>query len=162
MAAQSKIKWGKQQRQERMIMSERTKLLKKAVLTSVGASGSVDRIKAALNDAMSDLVKVGTDLLDELEAKGKTKADTVEDFLKNFKEEAKTRTTDIEKQVSSKVGVQLKKVAKEVGLATREEVEELLERIAELEEAVGVTNGAEGEEHTGTKRGRRKKGADHG
>jgi len=142
-------------------MSERTKLLKKAVLTSVGATTSVDRIKTALNDAMSDLVKVGHDLLDELEIKGKTKADTVQDFLKNFKEEAKTRTNDIEKQVSGKVGVQLKKVAKEVGLATREEVEELLERISELEEAVGVTNGAEGEEHTGGKRGRRKK-TDHG
>jgi polyhydroxyalkanoate synthesis regulator phasin len=138
-------------------MSERTKLLKKAVLTSVGATTNVDRIKVALNDAMSDLVKVGKDLLDELESKGKTKADSVEDFLKNFKEEAKTRTTDIEKQVSSKVQVKLKKVAKEFGLATREEVEELLERISELEEAVGVTNGSEGEEQTSSKRGRRKR-----
>jgi len=143
-------------------MSERTKLLKKAVLTSVGATQSVDRIKTALNDAMSDLVKVGHDLLDELEVKGKTKADTVQDFLKNFKEEAKTRTGDIEKQVSSKVSVQLKKVAKEVGLVTHEEVEELLERLSELEEAVGVSNGGEGEEHAAGKRGRRKKGADHG
>jgi polyhydroxyalkanoate synthesis regulator phasin len=154
---------GQANRQEQKMMSERTKLLKKAVLTSVGATTSVDRIKSALTDAMSDLAKVGHDLLDELEVKGKTKADTVEDFLKNFKEEAKTRTTDIEKQVSSKVHVQLKKVAKEVGLVTHEEYEELLERIAELEEAAGVNNGAEGEEHTGGKRGRRKKtGADHG
>jgi len=144
-------------------MNERTTLLKKAVLTSVGASTSVDRIKTALNEAMTDLVKVGTDLLDELEVKGQTKADTVQDFLKNFKEEAKTRTTDIEKTVSSTVNVQLKKVAKEVGLITHDEYEELLERIAELEEAVGVSNGAEGEEHSGGKRGRRKKAnSDHG
>jgi polyhydroxyalkanoate synthesis regulator phasin len=139
-------------------MSERTKLLKKAVLTSVGATTNVDRIKVALNDAMSDLVKVGHDLLDELESKGKTKADSVQDFLKNFQSEAKTRTSDIEKQVSTKVHIELKKVAKEVGLATKEEVEDLHERIAELEEAVGLANG--GEEHstsTGKSSSRRKK-----
>ncbi len=141
-------------------MSERAKLLKKAVLTSVGATTNVDRIKVALNDAMSDLVKVGHDLLDELESKGQTKADSVQDFLKNFQSEAKSRTCDIEKQVATTVQTELKKVAKEVGLATREEVEELLDRIAELEEAAGVGNG---DEHSGehsaatSKSGRRKK-----
>jgi len=138
-------------------MSERTKLLKKAVLTSVGATTNVDRIKVALNDAMSDLVKVGHDLLDELESQGKTKADSVQDFLKNFQSEAKTRTSDIEKQVSTKVHTELKKVAKEVGLATKEEVEELLDRIAELEEAVGLANGGEHSTSTSKSSSRRKK-----
>ena len=52
-------------------MSEKTELLKKYVLTTVGATTSVDRIKTALNDAVTDLCKVGQDLLDELEVKGK-------------------------------------------------------------------------------------------
>jgi polyhydroxyalkanoate synthesis regulator phasin len=142
-------------------MSERTKLLKKAVLAGVGASTNVDRIKTALDDVVTDLVKVGQDLLEELEDKGKTKADSVQEFLKNFQSEARTRTVDIEKQVSSKVHTELRKVAKEVGLVTKEEVEDLLERVAELEEALGLTNGAEhaegSEEHGGVKRSRRKK-----
>ena len=57
-------------------MSERTKLLKKAVLTGVGASSNVDRIKAALNEAMEDLVKVGQDLFNDLELKGKDRTDS--------------------------------------------------------------------------------------
>jgi polyhydroxyalkanoate synthesis regulator phasin len=137
-------------------MTERSKLLKKAVLTSVGATASVDRIKNALNDALSDLVKVGQDLLDELEDKGKDKTDSVQDFLKNFQEEAKTRTTDIEKTVTERVQGELKKAAKEVGLVTKEEYEELLERLAELEEAV---HGAETEGGEGSKRSKRKKHA---
>jgi hypothetical protein len=44
-------------------MSDRTKLLKKAVLTGVGATSSVDRVKDALKDAMQDLVKVGQELI---------------------------------------------------------------------------------------------------
>jgi polyhydroxyalkanoate synthesis regulator phasin len=138
-------------------MTERSKLLKKAVLTSVGATASVDRIKNALNDALSDLVKVGQDLLDELEDKGKDKTDSVQDFLKNFQEEAKTRTTDMEKTVTERVQVELKKAAKEVGLVTKEDYEELLERLAELEEAVhgAETEGGEG----ASKRGKRKKQA---
>lgn len=52
-------------------MSERTELLKRAVLTSVGAGTNVDHIKLALTDAMQDLVKVGQNLLDDLEEKEK-------------------------------------------------------------------------------------------
>jgi polyhydroxyalkanoate synthesis regulator phasin len=137
-------------------MSERTKYLKKAVLASVGASTNVDRIKAALSDAMQDLVKVAGDLIDDLEGKGKVKADTVQSFLKNVQEEATKRTAEAEKQVSSKVGISTRKAAKEFGLATKEEVEELFERIAALEEHIHGPS----DEHTdgeGTKKSRRKK-----
>ncbi|MGH7784199.1 MAG: hypothetical protein ACREO5_10215, partial [Candidatus Binatia bacterium] len=82
-------------------MSERTKLLKKAVLAGVGASSNVDRIKAALSDAMQDLVKVAHDLIDDLEDKGKVKAETVQQFLKNVQDEATKRTQDAEKKVST-------------------------------------------------------------
>jgi len=117
-------------------MSERTKLLKRAVLTSVGASTNVDRIREALNDAMGDLVKVGQDLLDDLEAKGKLKAESVQNFLRNLQDEASKRTGEIEKKVSSKMQVSMKKAAKEFGLITREDFDELLERLTSLEEAL--------------------------
>lgn len=124
-------------------MSERTKLLKKAVLAGVGASSNVDRVKAALNDVMQDLVKVGQDLFDELEDKGKVKADTVQQFLKNLQDEASKRTHDAEKKVSSKVSNSTKKAVKELGLVTKEDYEELLERLSALEEAVHGPSGDE-------------------
>jgi len=136
-------------------MTERTKLLKRAVLTSVGATTSVDRIKSAINDAMQDLVRVGHDLLGELEVKGKEQAESVEGFIKQFQSEAGKRTNAMEKKVSHRVQTEVKKAAKEFGLATREEVEEILERINEIEEAVGVSHDEVGER----KRGRRKRTA---
>ena len=57
-------------------MSESTTLIKKAVLTSVGATSNLDRVKTAVNEAMKDLVKVGSDLIDELEEQGKVKTDS--------------------------------------------------------------------------------------
>jgi polyhydroxyalkanoate synthesis regulator phasin len=137
-------------------MSEKTELLKKYVLTTVGATTSVDRIKTALNDAVTDLVKVGQDLLEELETKGKDKADSVQDFLKNFQTEAKLKTSDIEQKVSTRVQEEVKKAAKDLGLVTREEFEEVLERVSELEEPNGTGEAGEGGEG-GTKRSRRGK-----
>jgi polyhydroxyalkanoate synthesis regulator phasin len=125
-------------------MSERTKLLKKAVLTSVGASTNVDRIKTALNEAMEDLVKVGQDLLNDLEVKGKDKTENAQNFLKNLQDEAKTRTKDLRTEVSGKAQVSMKKVAKEVGLVTREEYDELVERLVALEDLVAGPNDEEG------------------
>jgi polyhydroxyalkanoate synthesis regulator phasin len=134
-------------------MTERTKLLKKAVLTSVGATTSVDRIKSALNEAIEDLAKVGQDLLTELEREGKSQTESAQDYIKRFQQEASKRTNAMEKKVSTKVQSEIRKAAKEFGLATREEVEEIMERLQEIEEAVGVAN----EHQTGSKRGRRKK-----
>jgi len=126
-------------------MSEsRKKLIKKAVLAGVGASNSVDRIKTALNDAMQDLVKVGHDLLDEMEGKGKEKTENVQNFLKNLQDEATQRTHDVEKKVTSKVQISTKKAVKELGLITREEFDELHERLTTLEEAVLGSSAAEG------------------
>jgi polyhydroxyalkanoate synthesis regulator phasin len=140
-------------------MSERTKQLKKLVLATVGASSNVDRIKAALSDVMQDVVKVAGDLVDDLESKGKVKTDTVQTFLKNIQDEATKRTVEAEKVVSGKVGTSTRKAAKEFGLATRAEVEELLERIHALEEHVGVThNGGSGEEQGESRKSRKKKG----
>lgn len=120
-------------------MSDRTKLLKKAVLTGVGATSSVDRVKDALKDAMQDLVKVGQELIDDLEEKGKVKTESAESFLKGFKEEAVKRTEGIEKQVSAKVSKTMKKAAKEFGFVTMEQYELLLERLALVEEHAGIT-----------------------
>jgi polyhydroxyalkanoate synthesis regulator phasin len=125
-------------------MSERTKLLKKAVLAGVGASSNVDRIKTALSDAMQDLVKVAGDLMDDLEDKGKVKTETVQQFLRNVQDEATKRTAEAEKTVSTKVGASTRKAAKDFGLATREEVDEILERLGALEESV---HGPSGDEH---------------
>lgn len=120
-------------------MSDRTKLLKKAVLTGVGATSSVDRVKDALKDAMQDLVKVGQELIEDLEEKGKVKTESAESFLKGFKDEAVKRTEDIEKQVSAKVSKTMKKAAKEFGFVTMEQYEQLLERLALVEEHAGIT-----------------------
>ena len=137
-------------------MTERTKLLKKAVLTSVGATTSVDRIKSALNEAIEDLAKVGQDLLTELEREGKSQTESAQDFIKKFQHEASKRTNAMEKKVSHKVQSEIRKAAKEFGLATREEVEEIMERLQEIEEAVGGGDGG----HSGGgggRRGRRKR-----
>lgn len=120
-------------------MSDRTKLLKKAVLTGVGATSSVDRVKDALKEAMQDLVKVGQDLLDDLEEKGKIKTESAQSFLKGFQDEAAKRTEGIEKKVSNKVGKELKKVARDLGVVTYDKYEALLERVAALEAHVGIT-----------------------
>jgi polyhydroxyalkanoate synthesis regulator phasin len=142
-------------------MSERTKLLKKAVMTSVGATSSVDRIKTALNDAMQDLVKVGHGLLDDLEIKGKNQTESAQDFIKTFQTEAGKRTTEMEKTVSVKMQDQVKKTARELGLATKDEVEEILDRLHELEEAAGISEPepTDGEQHHGGKRKSRKRSA---
>lgn len=145
-------------------MSEQKKLLKKAVLAGVGASASVDRIKTALNDVMQDLVKVGQELFDELEVKGKEietkgkdKTDKFQKELRKIQEEATRRSAEAEKKVSSKFQGGTKKLAKDAGLATREELEEVLERIAALEEHLhGPAESNGDEESTGKKRGRKK------
>jgi polyhydroxyalkanoate synthesis regulator phasin len=139
-------------------MSESRKLIKKAVLAGVGASNSVERIKVALNEAMQDLVKVGNDLLDEMEGKGKEKTENVQSFLRNLQDEATKRTHDAEQKVSSKVHTSTKKAAKELGLITREEFDELLERLTALEESVhGTAEGESGDGGEGKKRSRSKK-----
>jgi polyhydroxyalkanoate synthesis regulator phasin len=136
-------------------MSERTKLLKKAVLTSVGAGTNVERIKTALHEAMQDLVKVGQGLLDDLEEKGKVKADYVQDFLKNLQSDACKKTSEVEKQVSSKVTVGVKKAVRELGLITQEDWDELYERLSGIEEALGIAGGSNGSSEK--PRSRRKK-----
>ena len=131
-------------------MSESRKLMKKAVLAGVGATNNVERIKAALNEAMQDVVKVGQDLLDELEDKGKVKTDNVQSFLKSLQEEATKRTFD----ATEKVQFSTKKAVKELGLVTRAEMEDVLERLEALEEAAGVhCSDGDGEPK---KRGRKK------
>ena len=134
-------------------MSERTKLLKKAVLTGVGASTSADRIKSALNDAMQDLVKVGQDLLNDLEVKGKDKAESAQSFLKNLQDEAGRRTKDLQTQVSTRAQTSLKKAAKEMGFVTREEYDELIDRLSQIEDL--IAGGPSDEE--GIKRSSRKR-----
>jgi polyhydroxyalkanoate synthesis regulator phasin len=77
--------------------------------------------------------------------------------LKNVQDEATKRTAEAEKQVSSKVGISTRKAAKEFGLATKEEVEELFERIAALEEHIHGPSDEQTDGGEGTKKGRRKK-----
>ncbi len=139
-------------------MSERTKLLKKAVMTSVGATSSVDRIKTALNDAMQDLVKVGHGLLDDLEIQGKHQTKSAQEFIKSFQTEAGKRTNEMEKTVSVKMQEQIKKAAHDFGLATREEFEDVLDRLHELEESAGISNPGHANAehpHSGKKKRRR-------
>jgi|AGTN01.2.fsa_nt_gi hypothetical protein len=114
---------------EKNDMSERTALIKKAVLTSVGATSSLDRIKTALDDAMQDIVKVGQDLLDDLEEQGKVKAENAQTFLRGLQDKATEKTGQIEEKVSERV----KEKAKVFGFVTREEFEEVLERLNALE-----------------------------
>ena len=110
-------------------MSESTTLIKKAVLTSVGATSNLDRVKTAVNEAMKDLVKVGSDLIDELEEQGKVKTDSAQSFLKNVKEEATKKSEELEDKVSGKV----RGAAKDLGFVSRREYEELLERLEAIE-----------------------------
>ena len=135
-------------------MSERTKYLKKAVMTGVGGATNVDRIKSAITDAMNDLVKVGQDLLDDLEEKGTNKTDSVQQFIKNLKSETEKKGFEVEKTVSGNVKTSMKKAAKELGLITREDWEELYERIAAIEDAVGVAAGDD--ESEGKKKAKKK------
>lgn len=122
-------------------MSESTTLIKKAVLTSVGATSNLDRIKNALNDAMTDLVKIGQDLVDELEEQGKIKADNAQSFLRGLQDEATKKTGQIEKKVTEKV----QEKARDFGFVSREEYEELIERIEALEKANGLQPPAQDE-----------------
>jgi len=122
-------------------MSERTKLLKKAVMTGVGATTNGDRIKSALQEAMQDLVKIGQELIEELEDRGKLKAKNAQDFIETLKDEAKNRSGQFEKQVSGKVQTSMQRAARDFGLATTQEVEELRERIEELEAALEDASG---------------------
>ncbi len=131
------------------------------MLAGVGASSNVERIKAALNDAMQDLVKVAGDLIDDLEDKGKVKSETVQQFIRNVQDEATKRTIEVEKTVSGKVGQSTRKAAKDFGLATRAEVEEILERLSALEVSVhghsSDDHGTAGDEHGDGRKGKRKK-----
>ncbi len=122
-------------------------------MTGVGGATNVDRIKSAITEAMNDLVKVGQDLLDDLEEKGNTKTDSVQQFIKNLKAETEKKGFEVEKKVSSNVKGSMKKAAKELGLITREDWDELYERIAAIEDAVGV---AAGEEESEGKKSRKK------
>lgn len=114
-------------------MKERTKLLKKAVLTGVGATANVDRVKSALNDALNDLMKVGQDLLEELEEKGKVKTDSVQNFLKNLQEDATKQAESFSNLASNKVQSSVLKAANELGLVSREEFLNLVSRVEKLE-----------------------------
>lgn len=123
-------------------------------MTGVGGATNVDRIKSAITEAMNDLVKVGQDLLDDLEEKGTNKTDSVQNFIKNLKNETEKKGFEVEKKVSTKVQGSMKKAAKELGLITREDWEELYERIAAIEDAVGV---AAGDDESEGKKSRKKK-----
>ncbi|MBI5172996.1 MAG: hypothetical protein SFV17_00505 [Candidatus Obscuribacter sp.] len=120
-------------------MSDRTKLLKKAVLTSVGASSNVERVKDALKEAMQDLVKVGQELIDDLEEKGKIKTESAQSFLKGLSEEAAKRTGTIEKKVSGKFQKKVKDAAREFGFVSLDQYEEVVERLKALENHLGIT-----------------------
>ncbi len=120
-------------------MSERKTLLKKAVLTGVGASTNFDRIRDAIEDAMHDLVKVGQDLIDDLEEQGKEKAENAQSFLRNLQEEAAKKSGNLEAKMS--VGVKSK--AKDLGLVTREEFEDIVQRLEALENAAGLRSDVE-------------------
>jgi polyhydroxyalkanoate synthesis regulator phasin len=152
--------------QKKQALNDRTKLFKKAVLAGVGATSNVERVKAALSDAMEDLVKVGQDLLDELEDKGKNKTEDFQHFLRNLQDEAGKRTQDTEKKLTSKVHGSTKKAAKDWGIATHEDLDDILERLHALEEHVhgpSEENGDDGSESGGTKkRGRSKKSQSQG
>ncbi|MBI4532811.1 MAG: hypothetical protein HY711_02600 [Candidatus Melainabacteria bacterium] len=117
-------------------MSERTKLLKKAVLTGVGASTNADRVQKALNEALEDLIKVVQDLLEDLESKGKVKTESLQNFLRSLKDETRQRKSQFEDKVSATVQSSMKKAAKEIGLATQEELKDIMERINTLEETL--------------------------
>lgn len=141
--------------------NDRAKMFKKAVLAGVGATSSVERVKAALSEAMEDLVKVGQDLLDELEDTGKGKTENFQQFLRNLQDEAGKRTHDAEKKLS-KLSGSTKKAVKEFGIATKDDIEEILERLEALEEAVHGSSeehaGEDGEDGEGSEGGAKKRG----
>lgn len=134
-------------------MSESTTLIKKAVLTSVGATSNLDRVKTAVNEAMKDLVKVGSDLIDELEEQGKVKTDGAQSFLKNMKEEASKKSEEIEDKVSGTV----RGAAKDLGFVSRREYEEILERLEALEARFEVPEETQAKEEEPKKKTRSKK-----
>lgn len=148
---------GKDQQKKEKV-NDRAKIFKKAVLAGVGVTSNVERVKAALSDAMEDLVKVGQDLLDELEDKGKGKTENFQHFLRNLQDEAGKRTQDAEKKVSSKFSGSTKKAAKEFGIATHEDLSAILERLHALEEAVHGPSEDDGEEAEGGETGTKKRG----
>ncbi|MGD9681523.1 MAG: hypothetical protein AB7W16_10090 [Candidatus Obscuribacterales bacterium] len=111
-------------------MSERTTLIKKAVLTSVGATSNFERVKMALEDAMQDIVKVGQDLIEDLEKEGKVKADNAQSFIKGLQDEASKKT--------EKVTVRVQGAAKDLGFISRREYETLLERIENIEQHLNI------------------------
>lgn len=129
-------------------MSESTTLIKKAVLTSVGATSNFDRVKSAINDAMQDLVKVGTDLIEELEEQGKVKTESAQSFLKNVKDEASKKSEEIEDKVSGKV----RDAAKDLGFVSRREYEEVLERLERLETKLEIEPVSENKEEQESKK----------
>ncbi|MBK9145669.1 MAG: hypothetical protein IPM23_24615 [Candidatus Melainabacteria bacterium] len=111
-------------------MSERTTLIKKAVLTSVGATSNFERVKMALEDAMQDIVKVGQDLIEDLEKEGKVKADNAQSFIKGLQDEASKKT--------EKVTFRVQGAAKDLGFISRREYETLLERIENIEQHLNI------------------------
>lgn len=128
-------------------MSERTTLIKKAVLTSVGATSNFERVKIALEDAMQDIVKVGQDLMEDLEREGKVKTENAQSFLKGLQDEASKKT--------EKVTVKVQDAAKDLGFVSRREYEELLERVEALELQFGEP--VDGESSDASKKRSKKK-----
>ncbi len=65
----------------------------------------------------------------------------------------------MEKTVSTKVQTELRKAAREIGLVMQEDVEEICERLCEIEEALGIEEcaGGNGENPKQKRSGKRKK-----
>jgi polyhydroxyalkanoate synthesis regulator phasin len=121
-------------------LSERAELIKKAVLAGVGATANVERIKAALNEAFEDLSRVGQDLVDDLHESGKGKTEQVQIFLENLQEEAAKRSAKFGKQAT----VSTKKMVQEFGLATHDDIKEILERLRSIESLLSGHSSNEG------------------
>jgi polyhydroxyalkanoate synthesis regulator phasin len=121
-------------------VSERTELIKKAVLAGVGATANIERVKAAINEAFEDLSKVGQDLVDDLQESGKGKTEQMQTFLQNLQEEATKRSAIFGKQASFST----KKMAQEFGLATRDDIEEIMDQLHALESMIRGTSSSEG------------------
>lgn len=121
-------------------MSERSKYLKKAVLSTVGASSNVERVKDALKEAMQDLVKVGQELIDDLEEKGKIKTESAQSFLKGLSDEAAKRTGGIDKKLSTKLQKKVRDTAREFGFVSAEMYDEVVTRLKNLEDHLGIVH----------------------
>jgi polyhydroxyalkanoate synthesis regulator phasin len=121
-------------------VSERAELIKKAVLAGVGATANMERVKAAISEAFEDLSKVGQDLVEDLQESGKDKTEQVQTFLQNLQEEATKRSSDFGKQAAGST----KSLAKELGLATRDDMQEVLDRLRALESILSGHSGSEG------------------